>query len=136
MSASEGRLMVADLEVPAGGGPPPLHVHPPDEVFHVIQGEVTLFTGDPDRAHRTVLRAGDTAHVPGGIPHTFRNFGGTAARMLLMFSPGEMMEQFFVSAGHRVTNRCALPVLDLESEVPRVFEVGQGLGMETLSPPP
>ena len=86
---------------------------------------MTIFTGDPENARRTLLRSGDTEHVPGGTPHTFRNFSEVAARLLVTFCPGEMMEKFFVSAGHRVTDPCSLPVLDLEAEVPRVFEVGQ-----------
>jgi mannose-6-phosphate isomerase-like protein (cupin superfamily) len=134
-AASNGRVTVVEIHVPAGGGPPPLHVHPPDEVFHVIEGEMTIFTGDPENARRTLLRSGDTEHVPGGTPHTFRNFTEVAARLLVTFCPGEMMEKFFVSAGHRVTDPSSLPVLDLEAEVPRVFEVGQALGMQMLSPP-
>jgi mannose-6-phosphate isomerase-like protein (cupin superfamily) len=134
-AASDGRVMVGEIAVPVGGGPPPLHVHVPDEVFHVIEGEVTVFTGDPEDARPTLLHAGETKHVPGGVPHTFRNFGDKPARVLLTFSPGEMMERFFITVGHRVTDPCVLPVLDLEAEVPRVFEIGRDLGMRTLSPP-
>jgi mannose-6-phosphate isomerase-like protein (cupin superfamily) len=132
---SSGRLTVVEIEVPIGGGPPPLHVHPPDEVFHVMEGEVTVFKGDPEDARRTTLRAGETEHVPGGTPHTFRNFGDEPAHLLVTFSPGEMMGRFFVLAGHAVTDRNSPPEFDLEAEVPRVFQVGQRLGMQTLSPP-
>ena len=134
-SASGGRLAVVEIEVPPGGGPPPLHIHPPDEVFHVVTGEVTLFKGLPDDAERATLGPGQTDHVRGGVPHTFRNLTDTPAQLLVTFAPGEMMSRFFVEAGHRVEQRGQLPTLDLEAEVPRVFGVGQRLGMQTLSPP-
>lgn len=132
---SPSGLCVVEVEIPVGGGPPPLHVHPPDEVFHVIEGEVVLYKGPPASATRATLRAGESEHVPGGTPHTFRNYSDKPARMLLVFSPGEIMEQFFVGAGHPVTDRGNLPRLDLESEVPRAFEVGRRLGVETLTVP-
>ena len=94
-AASSGRVTVVEIHVPAGGGPPPLHVHPPDEVFHVIEGEMTIFTGDPENARRTLLRSGDTEHVPGGTPHTFRNFSEvavpSAGRVLPRGDDGEVL---------------------------------------------
>jgi mannose-6-phosphate isomerase-like protein (cupin superfamily) len=134
-SESGGRLAVVEVLVPPGGGPPPLHIHPPDEVFHVVTGEVTVFHGQPESADRVTLGPGQTDHVPGGVPHTFRNFTDEAAVLLLTFCPGEMMTRFFVEAGHRSEDRAQLPELDLAAEVPRVFGVGQRLGMQLLSPP-
>ena len=134
-SGSGGRLAVVEIEVPPGGGPPPLHIHPPDEVFHVVEGEVTIFRGGPGDTERATLGAGQTEHVRGGVPHTFRNLTDAPAQLLVTFAPGEMMSRFFVEAGHRVENRARLPKLDLEAEVPRVFGVGERLGMQTLSPP-
>ena len=46
-----------------------------------------------------------------------------------------MMERFFVEVGHRIEDPARMPELDLEAEVPRVFEVGGRLGMELLAPP-
>ncbi|MHB8690997.1 MAG: cupin domain-containing protein [Solirubrobacteraceae bacterium] len=134
-SASGGRLAVVEIEVPPGGGPPPLHTHPPDEVFHVVEGEVTVFEGQPHDTKRARLGPGQTGHVRGGVPHTFRNFTDVPARLLVTFAPGEMMSRFFAEAGHRVEGGGQLPTLNLEAEVARVFSVGQRLGMQTLSPP-
>jgi quercetin dioxygenase-like cupin family protein len=132
---SGGRVTVVEVEAPPGGGPPPMHTHEPDEVFHVIEGEVTLFKGPPEAAMSTVLAVGDSEHVAGGIPHTFRNLSEHPAKLLLVFSPGDRMERFFAEVGHPVRDRDRLPQLDLEAEVPRVFEIGNRLGMELLSPP-
>jgi quercetin dioxygenase-like cupin family protein len=133
-SASNGRLSVVELVTPPGGGPPPLHAHPPDEVFTVVEGSVTLFVGDPLAPERKELVQGDIAHVRGGVAHTFRNFSEQSARMLLTFTPGEMMERFFVEAGIPVTDPQNLPVVDFESEVRRVFQAGAALGMEQFDP--
>jgi mannose-6-phosphate isomerase-like protein (cupin superfamily) len=132
---SGGRLVSVQIDVPPGGGPPPLHIHPPDEIFHVVMGTVTVFEGPPESARRVELTPGQTGHVRGGVPHTFRNFSDSHARLLVTFVPGLMMERFFVQAGHRVDDPERLPELDLEAEVPRVFSVGSTLGMELLSPP-
>jgi quercetin dioxygenase-like cupin family protein len=52
------------------GGEPPLHYHEnEDEMFLVLEGEMTLTRGD----EQILLRAGDSAFVPRLVPHTFRN---------------------------------------------------------------
>jgi quercetin dioxygenase-like cupin family protein len=132
---SSGRLTVVYIDVPPGGGPPPLHIHPPDEVFHVVDGTLTVFEGPPEAAARSEVVAGGSKHVCGGTPHTFRNFTDAPVRLHVVFAPGVMMERFFVQAGHPVADPAKLPELDLEAEVPRVFAVGRELGMELLSPP-
>ena len=61
------------------GDSPPLHVHHgEDEVFHVLEGEVTYRVGG--MSHRA--RAGDTVMAPKGIPHTYRVESPDGARML------------------------------------------------------
>lgn len=133
---SNGRLTVVQIDVPPGGGPPPLHIHPPDEVFTVVGGSITVFQGDPAAPETREVVAGGCVHVPGGTAHTFRNFGDEPARMILTFSPGLMMERFFVEVGHPVDDPDNLPQLDLDAEVARVFAAGQRLGMELLDVPP
>ena len=46
----------------------PLHVHPADEAYHVVDGELALRVG-PDTVR---LRAGDSYVAPAGIPHAHR----------------------------------------------------------------
>lgn len=50
------------------GDSPPLHVHSEDEVFHVLEGEMTLVVGD----ERLTAVSGQTVLGPKGIPHTYR----------------------------------------------------------------
>ena len=50
------------------GAMPPLHVHEEDEVFHVLEGVMTIHAGD--RAVR--LGAGESFLARKGVPHTYR----------------------------------------------------------------
>ena len=114
--------------------PPPLHTHPPDEVFSVIEGAVIVFAGDPLRPERRELAAGDVTYVPGGVAHTFRNFGDVPARLILTFTPGDMMELFFARAGIPVDDPLNPPIIDFDAEVERVFQAGAELGMQEFDP--
>ena len=70
------------VEVPAGQMPP-LHVHhAEDEIFYVLDGDVTLFL--PGREIHAA--AGDCVLAPRGIPHAYR-VGDRPARWLVLSSP-------------------------------------------------
>lgn len=64
------------------GASPPLHSHPQDESFYVLDGEVTVWVEDEPRHCRT----GAMAFAPGGTPHSFRVESDTA-RMLVLSTP-------------------------------------------------
>ena len=75
---------------PPGGGPP-LHTHANEEEFFlVLDGEMTFYIGG------RILRAteGQTAFVPRGVPHCFKNTSKRESRILVMFTPGHI-EGFF-----------------------------------------
>jgi uncharacterized cupin superfamily protein len=75
---------------PPGGGPP-LHTHANEEEFLlVIEGEMMFHIGGK------VTRAteGQTAFVPRGVPHCFKNCSRRESRVLVMFTPANI-EGFF-----------------------------------------
>jgi mannose-6-phosphate isomerase-like protein (cupin superfamily) len=79
---TDGRYCVLENVVPEGDMPP-LHVHhEEDEVFHVLEGRISLFL--PRR--RVELAAGQTFRAPRGIPHTYR-VESKVARMLVVCEP-------------------------------------------------
>ncbi|MDP2711850.1 MAG: cupin domain-containing protein [Solirubrobacteraceae bacterium] len=80
---TDGRFSLIDMiEVPAGHMPA-LHVHhAEDEIFYVVDGEVTLYL--PGR--QIDCRPGDCVLAPRGIPHAYR-VGDRPARWLIMSSP-------------------------------------------------
>lgn len=53
------------------GEGPPLHVHPYDETFVVIQGRARFFVGD----QVIDAGAGEVVLGPKGVPHRFENLG-------------------------------------------------------------
>jgi len=61
-----GRLCLIDMHIPPGGGPPP-HRHEFQETFLLLEGELeTTFRGV-----KSVVRAGETLHIPANAPHQF-----------------------------------------------------------------
>jgi quercetin dioxygenase-like cupin family protein len=77
-----GQYSLLENHVPQGDMPP-LHVHhDEDEVFHVLDGELTLFLPGQEVA----LSAGETFRAPRDIPHTYR-VESTTARLLVFCAP-------------------------------------------------
>jgi quercetin dioxygenase-like cupin family protein len=75
---------------PPGGGPP-LHTHAAEEEFFlVLGGEMTFYVGG------RIIKAteGQTAFVPRGVPHCFKNCSKRESRVLVLFTPGNI-EGFF-----------------------------------------
>lgn len=67
------------------GDSPPLHVHgSEDEVFHVLDGELTLRVGGEE----VRIGAGESAVAPKNIPHTYR-VESQEARWLVVTSHGD-----------------------------------------------
>jgi len=98
-----GRFCLIDMHIPPGGGPPP-HRHDFEETFVLLEGEiVATFRGE-----KTVVRAGETVHIPANAPHQFRNASDGAVRMLCVCSPAGQ-EDFFREVGVRVATRTTPP---------------------------
>jgi quercetin dioxygenase-like cupin family protein len=73
---------------------PPLHQHQhEDELFYVIDGEVT-FEID---GKRTLAKAGTTLFAPRFTVHAFQNFSQSPARLLITLVPGGL-DRMFVEA--------------------------------------
>jgi quercetin dioxygenase-like cupin family protein len=79
--ASDGRFSLIEFLFPRHASPP-LHTHPQDESYIVLEGQLTLQAGD----HRFELADGGTAVVPMRVPHTFRVESDTA-RVLVLSTP-------------------------------------------------
>jgi quercetin dioxygenase-like cupin family protein len=77
-------VLVADHPFPAGYGVP-MHVHEDeDEMFYVLEGELTF----ESEGRVTVAGPGTFVHLPRGVAHGFCNTSGRAARALVIASPG------------------------------------------------
>jgi len=98
-----GRLCLVDMHVPPGGGPP-AHRHDFEETFAVLEGELEVTF----RGAKSVVRAGETIHVPANAPHQFHNGSNQLVRMLCTCSPAGQ-EKFFLEVGVPVATRTTAP---------------------------
>ena len=79
--ASDGRFSLIEFLFPRHASPP-LHTHPQDESYIVLEGKLTLQAGQ----QRFDLMPGGAAVVPTGVAHTFR-VDSDGARVLVLSTP-------------------------------------------------
>ena len=65
---------------PAGPGQTPVHRHPGTEAWYMIGGQQCMLT--PGKA--VILRAGESAFVPGGVPMALAQSGNETRRSLIL----------------------------------------------------
>jgi mannose-6-phosphate isomerase-like protein (cupin superfamily) len=110
-SDTAGRYCLIDMHIRPGGGPP-AHRHDFEESFTVIEGMIEATF----RGVKSMVRAGETLHIPSNAPHQFRNTSDQPARLLCICSPAGL-EDFFLEVGVRVATRTSAP--------PMLDEAGQ-----------
>jgi quercetin dioxygenase-like cupin family protein len=101
--ATNGRYCLIDMHVPPGGGPPP-HRHDFEETFILLEGEIEATF----RGKKSVVRAGETVHIPANAPHQFHNASSKPVRLLCICSPAGQ-EKFFAEVGVPVATRTTPP---------------------------
>jgi quercetin dioxygenase-like cupin family protein len=108
---------------------PPLHTHPQDESYIVVDGQLTVQAGE----RRFALGPGGTAAVPMGVAHTFRVDSDTA-RVLVLSTPAGL--ERFVRDGSVPAAAPTLPPPNAPrptaEELARVFEAH---GQINVGPP-
>ncbi|HEV3377653.1 MAG TPA: cupin domain-containing protein [Thermoleophilaceae bacterium] len=120
-----GGFFVMEVEVAPGGGPPPLHTHPAHELFWTLEGRLSFFRDDgPDGLTEISGGPGTSAFIPGGVPHTYRNFTDEPARYLAVLSPPEQMQDFLLEAGVEPGGEPRTPE--------EVLGIGERFGLEIL----
>src|SRR5580692_4172017 len=88
---SDGAFVEMDFVLPSGCVPPPPHVHPRQvEDYEVLTGSLELTV---DGRWRT-LTTGQSASVPVGALHTFRNRSGETVRVRNRHTPAMQFEDF------------------------------------------
>lgn len=99
---TSGNLLVIEVNVPPGGGPPVLHRHGYAEAFLFEEGEFEVSTVDEDYTLSTFrVTAGDTVSVPSMVWHNFKNVGATPGRFIAVHSPA-VMEDFMREIGRQI----------------------------------
>lgn len=125
--ASNRSITVMEFDDPQGHAPP-VHIHDrEDEVWVVLDGEISFFVGD----QRFDLHAGQVAYGPKGVPHSYL-VRSPRSRMAVTWAPAGIEEWFRLNG---------TPVSDI-GEVPASFDVGAivasagDFGLRVVGPPP
>jgi quercetin dioxygenase-like cupin family protein len=126
--ASDGRFALIEFLFP-GGASPPLHTHPQDESYVVLEGRLTLQAGE----QRFELGPGGAAAVPAGVAHTFR-VDSDGARVLVLSTPAGL--ERMVRDGAIAADAPALPPADAPRPSPEeLAQIFERHGQVTLGPP-
>ena len=117
------------MDEPRGSGTP-IHIHHnEDETFYILEGQVTMVSGD----ERIDLEAGDYFFVPRGVVHAYL-VRSERARMLVTITPSGT-EQLMVSLGVPVTGS-EPPTEVVMPPMPELVRLFAAYGTEILGPPP
>lgn len=69
----------------------PMHTHAnEDEMFTVLEGEITVYIGE----EKHVLTKGDIASCPRGVPHSWNVSGKSLAKLLVVITPSGLEHMF------------------------------------------
>ena len=126
---SGGAFAMMDFLVPPQHGPPPHVHHREDEVFYVLEGEFSFTV-----AGRVVrATAGQTLYGQRDVPHTFKNTGDKAGRMIVVVAPAGL-EKFFAEIGTPLPSPQAAPVEPTPADIQRLLAAAPRYGLEILAP--
>jgi uncharacterized cupin superfamily protein len=88
---TQGKYATFEAIVPPGSGQPP-HVHSrEEELFLVLEGEMTFHLDDD----RIIAGEGTFPNMPVGSLHCFKNESGKTARLLISIAPAGLEKMFF-----------------------------------------
>lgn len=98
-SESDGESVEMEFVLPADCLPPPLHVHPHQvESYTVLEGTLDVVV----EGTWVSLKPGDSASVPVGVEHTFRNSSGGLIRVRNWHEPAMQFEDFIQQMSERM----------------------------------
>lgn len=141
-----GRFGLWDGVLPHGAAPP-LHSHPQDETFYVLDGEVTVWLVEPEltddqgsppewvRTRGRRCGPGTVAFAPAGAAHTFRVESDTA-RLLFISTPAGIEDYVRALAEPAQWPWLQPPPDGPRVPVDRIAAVERDLGVIRHGPPP
>lgn len=77
------RYSLMEFMVPVNVSPP-VHTHPQDETFFMLEGSMTVHLGE----ERFLAEPGATVHIPAGVKHTWRSDTETVRWLVLSIPAG------------------------------------------------
>ena len=124
-----GSYALMEAVVYPGGGPP-MHWHTrEEELFYVLEGEITFTVGDKT----VVAKPGTFLQAPRNLKHRFQNTGTVRARMLIQTIPAGF-EQFMAKFAKPVESIDSPPLPVTPEEIQRLLEVAPQYGIHICPP--
>lgn len=123
-----GAYGLMELIVPSQIGPP-MHRHKEQEAFLVLEGAFTFHVGDQPIEGVP----GTFVNIPSLMFHVWKNTGDGPGRLLTLAMPGGI-EQFFLEAGHPVTDTTVLPPPPTHEEIQMQIALSAKYGIEVKPP--
>jgi quercetin dioxygenase-like cupin family protein len=103
-SDTDGHYAMFEM-MDTSGGSAPVHSHPWEETFYILEGEIELQVGN----RREKLSAGATGHVPANAVHAF-TVTSAIARVLVIISSATA-EAFYREAGAKLKTLPPEPIV-------------------------
>lgn len=125
---TSGSFALIEEISPKGAGTP-LHRHPDDETFYVLEGEISFYLEDDQPL---TASAGSFVHVPAGAGHAFMVDSETARYLIITTA---QHERFYRAAFGDPAHSRDLPP-EGEPDWERINAAAQEYGVEVLGPPP
>lgn len=121
---SDNHYFLTEIISVPGGGPAFLHTHVPQETFWILEGEYEVY-GQDEEGEKYAISApvGSTVHVPGNVPHGFRNVGDTRGKLLALYAPVVHQPEFFKEIGVPMPSSLHAMPFDQMPSNERILEV-------------
>ncbi len=126
-AATNRAVSVLEFDDPKGQAPP-LHVHDgEDEVWVVLDGEISFFVGDA----RYDLQGGQVAYGPRGVPHSYL-VRSPRSRMAVVYAPAGI-DEWFRSNGTPVAH---VDVAPASFDIGAIIASAEAFSLRVVGPPP
>lgn len=125
---SDGKHTVFEMTVNPGSGTPPHIHHGEDEMFCVLEGELSLWCGD-QKVNGT---PGSFVAVPRGTVHRWANESGSPARVMVILVPGGF-DEFLMKIGTPVTEENQTSAPPSKEDIDYALSIAGDYHMEVVS---
>lgn len=126
---TNGAHALVEMTVNPGSGTPPHIHHAEDELFYVLEGELTLWCGD----RKVMGKPGTFVAVPKGVIHRWANESAIPARSLVMLVPGGF-DEFLMRIGKPVTDSADARRPPTKEEIDFALSIAGDYHMEVVAP--
>lgn len=125
---SDGAHALMEMNVKPGSGTPPHIHHAEDEMFYVLEGELSLWCGE----NKIIGKPGTFVAVPKGVVHRWANESNVMVKSLVFLVPGGF-EEFLMKIGEPVTDPNQDSHPPTKEEIDYAMSIAAEYNMEILS---